>query len=177
MHEHARPTTTASATIALEVVHPELLRHVLALHGPRLHAVELDRAAGQVRARDARPEAAEQHALDEPRVRAVRVEGGVSGFGVGGHEAEGGEGGEEVVPEGGDVPDCGWRDEVLRQAAQGWVSVPRAGWENGGTGRTCSQKARMALWEAPSVRIWSTASYAFTSVRRSLFAVLNRARA
>ena len=58
----------------LEVVHLELLRGVLALDRPRLHAVELDGGFRKVDARDARPEAAEDDRLDEVDIVAVSVQ-------------------------------------------------------------------------------------------------------
>lgn len=97
-----------------QVVQLILARGVLALHSAGLHAVELDGRTGEVHARDARPEAAEDDGFDEVRVRRVRVEFGRRRLGGGRDEAKLGERGEEVDPERGDVAYCGRGDKVLR---------------------------------------------------------------
>ena len=79
-----------------EVVHLELFRGVLALDRARLHAVELNCRLGQVHTRDAGPEPAEDDGFDEVQIRAVGVERFVRWFGRLWHEAERGEGREEV---------------------------------------------------------------------------------
>ena len=97
MHEH----TLAAA----QVVQAELARGVLALDRPRLHTVKLDCAAREHCAGDLRPERAEDDCLEQILVLGVRVERGVGGRGGVRDEAELGEGGEEVLPQGRDVAD------------------------------------------------------------------------
>ena len=80
----------------LEVVHLELLRCVLALNRARLHAVELDCGLGEVHAGDAGPEAPQDDGFEQIRVGGIDVQRGVGRLGVIGHEAERGEGREEV---------------------------------------------------------------------------------
>ena len=55
---------------------------------------------------DARPETAEEAGFEQVGVCAVGVEGRRGGCAGGGDEVEAAEGGEEVVPEGGDVANC-----------------------------------------------------------------------
>lgn len=126
VQEHAR---------AVELAEAELLRGVRALHRARGDLVELDRARGERHARDARPERARDHALEQVLVRAVRVQRAVRRREAEGDEAGVGERAEEVVPEGADVAHGRRRDEVLpRRAGEGRSERGDATAE-----RTCSQ--------------------------------------